>query len=39
VARLENRAVFEIPEILARLLEADRYQQRPPLRGPCGVVV
>jgi hypothetical protein len=26
VARLENRAVFEIPEILARLLEADRYQ-------------
>ena len=26
VARLENLAVFEIPEILARLLEADRYQ-------------
>jgi glycosyl transferase family 28 len=26
VASIENRAVFEIPEILARLLEADRYQ-------------
>ena len=27
VASIENRAVFEIPEILARLLEADRYQE------------
>jgi Glycosyltransferase family 28 C-terminal domain len=26
VESIENRAVFEIPEILARLLEADRYQ-------------
>jgi hypothetical protein len=26
VARIENRAVFEIPEILARLLEGNRYQ-------------
>ncbi len=27
VASIENRAVFEIPEILARLLETDRYQE------------
>jgi 1,2-diacylglycerol 3-beta-galactosyltransferase len=26
VAKIENRAVFEIPELLARLLEGNRYQ-------------
>jgi 1,2-diacylglycerol 3-beta-galactosyltransferase len=27
VERIENRAAFEIPEILGRLLEGDRYQE------------
>jgi len=37
VARIENRAVFEIPEILARLLEGNSYRG-PDIRGQVSAI-